>query len=117
MPKIRHLAIISIDPERLAGFYEEVFEMERVDVPGEAINLTDGYMNVTIIPNRAEGKPSGLNHFGIEVEDEDEIARRFAKWGLVPPKGRGKRRPESENRAADPDGNNFDVSARGFPIS
>ncbi|MPY72528.1 MAG: hypothetical protein GEU92_21060, partial [Alphaproteobacteria bacterium] len=84
VPKIRHIAIISLDPERLAQFYEDVFEMKRVDVPGEALNLTDGYINITLIPNRADGKGSGVNHFGIEVEDEEEIARRFARWNLAP---------------------------------
>jgi hypothetical protein len=85
-------------------------------VPGEALNLTDGYINITIIPNRADGKHSGVNHFGFEVEDEEETARRFANWGLPPPKGRGKRRPDSENRATDPDGNTFDVTSKGFPV-
>jgi predicted enzyme related to lactoylglutathione lyase len=27
VPKIKHIAIISLDPERLARFYEDVFEM------------------------------------------------------------------------------------------
>src|SRR4029079_13079544 len=30
MPKIRHLAIICMDPEKLAKFYSEVFEMKIV---------------------------------------------------------------------------------------
>jgi predicted enzyme related to lactoylglutathione lyase len=28
-PQIRHLAIMTLDPEKLAKFYEQVFEMER----------------------------------------------------------------------------------------
>ena len=36
-PKIRHLAIMTLDPERLAKFYEQAFEMTRLTgkgVPG-----------------------------------------------------------------------------------
>ena len=29
-PKIRHLAIMTLDPERLAKFYEQAFEMTRL---------------------------------------------------------------------------------------
>ena len=54
MPKLRRLTIVTLDPERLAGFYEQVFKMRRVPNPkGEAIYLSDGYFNLTLIPNRA----------------------------------------------------------------
>ena len=54
MPKLHRLTIVTLDPERLAGFYEQVFEMRRVPNPkGEAIYLSDGYFNLTLIPNRA----------------------------------------------------------------
>ena len=29
-PTIRHIAIMTLDPERLAKFYEDVFEMTRL---------------------------------------------------------------------------------------
>jgi hypothetical protein len=29
-PKIRHLAIMTLDPERLAKFYEQTFQMTRL---------------------------------------------------------------------------------------
>ena len=91
--------------------------MKRVDNKGaEAIYLTDGYMNVTIVPNRAEGKPSGLNHIGFEVEDEETIAKRMESWGLARPRGKGVKRPNSKNRGADPDWNNFNLSETGFEI-
>ncbi len=35
-PKIRHLAIITLEPERLAKFYEQTFEMTRLHIPGAA---------------------------------------------------------------------------------
>ena len=117
MPKIRQLTIITLDPERLARFYEDVFEMTRVENPlKNAVYLTDGYMNLTLVPNRAEGKPSGLNHFGFVVEDEAETARRIEKWGLARPQGKGSKRASSKDRATDPDGNNFNLTADGYAI-
>jgi len=116
--KIRQISIITLEPERLARFYEDVFEMKRVPNPGnEAIYLTDGYMNVTLVPNRAEGKAPGLNHIGIQVADESVVAQRIEKWGLARPKGKGGKRANSKNRATDPDGNNFNLSEDGFGVA
>lgn len=118
MPKLRRISIVTLDPERLAAFYQDVFGMTRVpNATGEAIYLTDGYFNLTLVPNRAEGKPNGLNHFGFDVEPEkaEAILQRFARFGLKPPAGRAGKRSYAELRGTDPDGNNFDFSTRGFP--
>ena len=118
MPRIRRLSIVTLEPERLARFYEEVFDMKRVPNPkGEAIYLTDGYFNLTLVPNRAEGKPNGLNHFGFDVEPDraEKILDRFASWRLKPPAGRAGKRSYADLRGTDPDGNNFDFSTHGFP--
>jgi catechol 2,3-dioxygenase-like lactoylglutathione lyase family enzyme len=117
-PMIRHLAIMTLDPERLAKFYEQTFEMTRLEgkgVPGStAVYMTDGYITLALLPNKADGKPSGLNHFGFHVDSQDEIARRLAKAGVNPPAKRPADRPYAETRATDPDGNNFDISVQGF---
>jgi catechol 2,3-dioxygenase-like lactoylglutathione lyase family enzyme len=117
-PMIRHLAIMTLDPERLAKFYEETFEMTRLEgkgVPGStAVYMTDGYITLALLPNKADGKPTGLNHFGFHVDSQDEIARRLVKAGLNAPAKRPADRPYAETRATDPDGNNFDISVQGF---
>jgi catechol 2,3-dioxygenase-like lactoylglutathione lyase family enzyme len=118
-PKIRHLAIITVDPERLAKFYEEVFQMTRLTgkagVPGsKAVYMTDGYITLALLENKAEGKPNGMNHFGFHVDDQDEISRRLTKAGVRAPAKRPADRPYAETRAFDPDGNNFDISVAGF---
>ncbi len=86
MPKLRRLTIVSLDPERLARYYEQVFDMRRVPNPkGEAIYLSDGYFTLTIIPNRAEGKPSGLNHIGLDSRSGRgrEAARAIRALGIA----------------------------------
>lgn len=117
-PMIRHLAIITLDPEKLARFYCDAFQMTRLSTPGaggsKAVYITDGYITLALLENKAEGKPSGLNHFGFKVEDQDEIAEKVARAGGKRP---GKRPPDrafAETRGADPDGNNFDLSVRGY---
>jgi catechol 2,3-dioxygenase-like lactoylglutathione lyase family enzyme len=117
-PKIRHLAIMTLDPERLARFYEQTFDMKRLTgkgVPGsKAVYMTDGYITLALLENKADGKPSGLNHFGWHVEDQDEIASRMTRLGVKAPAKRPADRPYAETRGTDPDGNNFDLSVQGY---
>ena len=115
MPKLRHLAIVAMDPEAMARFYCEVFEMRIIDrTPTGAVALSDGSFNLTFLPQRAEGKPCGLNHMGFEVEDSAEIARRLARWKGVQPTARPDNRIYAETRATDPEGNMFDLSGHGY---
>ena len=116
MPKIRHLALICMDPEKLAKFYCDVFEM-KVVARSESRNnvfLTDGYMNLALLSQKAEGKQNGLNHFGFHVGDADVIAERLKHWDVVGPTDRPPDRVYAEQRATDPEGNNFDISEHGF---
>ena len=115
MAKIRHIAIISMDPEKLAAFYEEVFDLEvlhRAD--NGSVFMTDGYMNVALLTQKAQGKPNGLNHFGFVVDAHDEMLRRFEAAGMPAPRKRPADRHYAEYRAVDPEGNNFDLSENGF---
>ena len=86
MPKIRHLAIVCMDPEKLAKFYCEVFDMKIVQRNGRSnVFVSDGYITVALLSQKAEGKPCGLNHFGFHVEDSDVIAERMKNWNVVGP--------------------------------
>jgi catechol 2,3-dioxygenase-like lactoylglutathione lyase family enzyme len=115
MPKIRHLAVICMDPEKLAKFYCDVFEMKVVARNGRNnVFLTDGYMNLALLTQKAEGKPNGLNHFGFHVEDSELIAERLKKWDVVGPSDRPADRTYAEQRATDPEGNTYDIAEGGF---
>jgi catechol 2,3-dioxygenase-like lactoylglutathione lyase family enzyme len=115
MPKIRHLAVICMDPEKVAKFYCDVFDMKVVGRSGRNnVFLTDGYMNLALLSQKAEGKPPGLNHFGFQVEDAEEVTARLSKWDVVGPEKRPADRVYAETRATDPEGNNFDLSVAGF---
>jgi len=114
MGKIRHLAIKTKSPERLAKFYEQVFDMKVVlTEKSGAIYMSDGYLTLAILKNRGDYTPSGINHFGFQVDDMDEIEKRLAAFD-EPLTGRPSTRPYAERRAMDPDGNLFDVSVHGY---
>jgi len=113
MAKIRHLAIKTKSPERLAVFYEDVFGLKRIREQGGAIYMSDGYLTVALLRNRGEAAPSGINHFGFQVDDIKEIEERLKKFE-EPLEQRPANRPYAEYRAMDPDGNLFDVSVHGF---
>ena len=70
MAKIRHIAILAADPTRLSEFYKKSFglkEVARSGEKGEAIYLSDGHINLALLP--ARNRREGIYHFGIEVED------------------------------------------------
>jgi catechol 2,3-dioxygenase-like lactoylglutathione lyase family enzyme len=114
MSKIRHLAIKTKDPKRLAKFYADVFDMKvLLTEESGAIYMSDGYITLAILKNRGDYTPSGINHFGFQVDDMDEIERRLAAFE-EPLTGRPATRAYAERRAMDPDGNLFDVSVHGY---
>jgi len=114
MSKIKHLAIKTKNPAKLAEFYKKVFDMQVVlTEKSGAIYMTDGYLTLAILKNRGDYTPSGINHFGFHVDDMDEIEKRLATFD-EPLTGRPSTRPYAERRAMDPDGNLFDVSVHGY---
>ncbi len=114
MPKIRHLAIKTKDPTALAEFYVDVFDMEvvmRRDTG--SVYLTDGYLSLALLPTRGLVAP-GVEHFGFDIEDAEEIAQRIAQTDGMAPKVRENDPPYAEQRCTDPDGNMIDLSVHGF---
>jgi catechol 2,3-dioxygenase-like lactoylglutathione lyase family enzyme len=118
-PKIRHLAIFARDPHEMARYYQKVFDMKLVHTSpdGQHCFVSDGYLTMALLKHTTEGSaPVGLNHFGFSVENRAEIERRIAELGMEAPKKRPSDRPFAEVRAADPEGNFFDISQHGFEM-
>ena len=113
--KIRHIVFHTTDVERMAKFYVDVMGLRIVHrAKNGGISLTDGYLNFSIHTNKIDGKPSGFNHFGFLVEDNEEFVKRFETHGYRVPLKRPGDRHYAEFRAIDPDGNNFDLTTNGF---
>ncbi len=123
MARIRHIALFTQDTHKLAAFYTTTFGMHEVmrrDKPNGAVYLSDGYINLAILPNtdaEAEGAPEGIHHFGFEVDDVDAFARNAIGAGAtqgrssVPVDGR-----YAEAYIKDPTGQRVDLSAGGWKV-
>ena len=122
MGKLRHIAMQVPDLEKAAQFYESVFEMERVgeaESPiGNAISLSDGVMNLTLL-NFPDGKGgmingqdwAGLHHFGFVVDNKEDAAKKIdasgGKYFMELPAYPG---VDAETKFQDINGVIFDVS-------
>lgn len=93
MARIQHLAIASLEPEKQAEFYKEVFgfeEIRRIDNPrARGVVLTDGAINISVLNFKQDQIDrgldyTGLHHFGVFVEDLEGTARKCLANGAVP---------------------------------
>src|SRR5215475_7243061 len=93
MPKIKHIALSTQDPDKTAKFYVDVFGLKqigRIDSPNASgYYLSDGDINVAVLKFKNDavagaerGKDfSGIHHFGFQVESLEAIAERLAAAG------------------------------------
>ncbi len=93
MARIQHLAIASLEPEKQAEFYKEVFgfeEIKRIDNPrARGVVLTDGAINISVLNFKQDQIDrgldyTGLHHFGVFVDDLEGTAEKCVANGAVP---------------------------------
>jgi catechol 2,3-dioxygenase-like lactoylglutathione lyase family enzyme len=112
--KINHLAITSDNYSTNAKFYEALFGMKTSSKgrPARAVPVGDGQIGLNNIPRR-EGRRSGLDHFGFEVEDIELALSRIKKFDpSLEAVKRPSVRPNAAYSAHDPDVNVFDLAGR-----
>src|SRR5215472_10273680 len=134
MPRIKHIALTTKEPAKVAAFYKDAFGMEEIRrAPNGAVFLTDGYINLAILHRKTEKSAdvgpngpnySGIHHFGFEVDDLAEASEKLEKVQgerLTQKEGldtamapRGPR--NFEMKWAGPDGVVLDVSHTGWDI-
>ncbi len=122
MPKLNHIACISIDAHSVAQFYAAIFDMSidrTSSFNGGPATVRDGYVGLnfnTTIPGRPG--PVGLDHFGIEVEDiEDSFAMAEEKYPEVEWVKRSGPRPFAQVGIHDPDGQVVDINQKNIKKS
>jgi catechol 2,3-dioxygenase-like lactoylglutathione lyase family enzyme len=120
---IQHIAISCKENETLAEFYKRTFGMREVfrhspegrpDVT--AIYLTDGHVNLALLPNLGDGR-EGINHFGFKVDDVEEAMQLGIASGGKPSttvKPRDGR--YAETAIVDPSGTSVDLTDKGWDI-
>lgn len=80
---IRYLALLSDQPDVVADFYGTYFGLRELgrSAAGD-VSLTDGCFNLTLLKRRADlaepNAATGLHHFGVAVDDLDDLRRRLA---------------------------------------
>ena len=112
--KINHLAIASDDYAMNARFYQALFGMRASNNgrPARAVPVADGQIGLNNIPRR-EGRRSGLDHFGVEVESMKLALERIKKFdGALEYVQRPAVRPNAAFSAHDPDMIIFDLAER-----
>jgi len=85
MARIRHIALLTKDTEKLSEFYKKAFGLKEVARSGEptehgqAIYVSDGHINLAILP--ARNRREGIYHFGMEVEDVKDATKTALSAG------------------------------------
>ncbi|HSK29419.1 MAG TPA: VOC family protein [Candidatus Limnocylindria bacterium] len=113
---IRHIALYTPNPQRMADFYCKVLDMKEVArTDRSSIFVSDGYLNLALLYQRKE-EPIGLNHFGFFVQSNEEMQTRAEKAGGRRGAARPSRIPFAEYRVHDPEGNGIDISQKGWRV-
>jgi catechol 2,3-dioxygenase-like lactoylglutathione lyase family enzyme len=113
---IRHIALYTPNPQRMADYYGRLFDMKEVDrTDRSSIFVSDGYLNLALLYQRKE-ETVGLNHFGFHVKSNEEMHARAEKAGVRRGAARPDRIPFAEYRVHDPEGNGIDISQKGWRV-
>jgi catechol 2,3-dioxygenase-like lactoylglutathione lyase family enzyme len=132
MAKIKHIALTTKDPEKVAAFYKDALGLQEIRRSSNgAVFLTDGYINLAILNWKTEKDAdvgangpnySGIHHIGFQVEDLDEACEKLEgvqgkrltqKEGLDVMLAPGSHR-NFEMKWAGPDGVVIDISHTGW---
>jgi methylmalonyl-CoA/ethylmalonyl-CoA epimerase len=90
MAKIRHIALTTKDPAKVAEFYKEAFDMEELRRSDSGVFLSDGYINLAILKWKTEEDAdvgpngpnyNGIHHFGFLVDDAEQHGDKLEKAG------------------------------------
>src|SRR6476619_688826 len=112
--RINHLAICTEKYAVNARFYQALFGMKAANTqrPARAAPVGDGQIGLNNIPRR-EGRRSGLDHFGFEVESIELALSRIHKFDpTLEAVKRPSVRPNAAYSAHDPDVNVFDLAEK-----
>jgi catechol 2,3-dioxygenase-like lactoylglutathione lyase family enzyme len=118
-----YLAIVTDQPQVLAGYYAEHFQMWQLGRSAEGdISITDGFLNLSLLKRRpgvegASGRP-GLSHFGIAISDINEVEARLEDYmpaaAILPEPGD---LHHGEYRVFGPNGLPISLSTTNFGVS
>jgi catechol 2,3-dioxygenase-like lactoylglutathione lyase family enzyme len=115
MARIRHLAIVSPNRERLVKFYTTAFEMRVVYGHTTSTHLSDGDFNLAIVDQEPDLRP-GLYVLGFDVDDLQNLEGTLKKAGASSDLTPMPKDHDAEYRVLDPDGNPLDLAIHGWCV-
>ena len=86
MARIKHIALTTTEPAKVAEFYKSAFGLKELRRNNGNVFLTDGYIHVAVLKTNGEAAPdmgahgphfTGIHHFGFEVDDLDGACDRL----------------------------------------
>lgn len=121
--QLSYLAIVAERPEVLADFYSKHFGLTELgrSAAGD-LSMTDGHFNLTFLKQRPALEETdagkGLHHFGLAVEDIDELKARLREFapGVELERECGDLH-HGEYRVHDPNGYPVSISTRHFGVN
>ena len=114
MPQLRQLLVAAEEPKRLAGFYQEVFELEKIDETEAAVFLSDGIFNLALI-DEPDPHRCGFRRLSFDTVRVETLGKKLTSVGLS--EGALLAAGSSAGidfELADPDGNNVGICRRAF---
>lgn len=85
MAKIRHIAYRAADVDAMANFFVNALGMTiKQKRKNNAIDLSDGTVNITVLPLTGTGMPDrrpGIDHIGFTAENDAEAFRMMEAAG------------------------------------
>jgi lactoylglutathione lyase len=132
MARIKHIALTTKEPAKVAEFYKTAFGLRELRrSPNGAVFLTDGYIHVAVLNTKGEESAdmgahgphfTGLHHFGFEVDDlaaashqlEAAHGRRLTAKDASDAAMRDGAHANFEQKWSGPDGVVIDVSHTGW---
>src|SRR3982074_2195233 len=87
MARIKHIALTTKEPAKVADFYKSAFGLKELRrSPNGAVFLTDGYIHVAVLNHKTEQDADvgahgpnfdGIHHFGFEIDDLDDACQKL----------------------------------------
>jgi catechol 2,3-dioxygenase-like lactoylglutathione lyase family enzyme len=116
-PKVRHVAVMTKNREKMVEFYQKVFGLEPKRGFGGAIYMSDGDVNIALIEVKRDDQQEGINHYGFEVDDLESFTKNLKTSGFAAEID-SKSDKDSDYRIQDPDGRWVDLAVnRRWPKS
>ena len=86
MARIKHIALTTKEPAKVAEFYKSAFGLKELRRNPNGVFLTDGYIHIAVLNTKGEESAdmgahgphfTGLHHFGFEVDDLAEAGQKL----------------------------------------